>query len=187
MRTRCPECTTVFRVTSEQLRRKAGTVRCGHCQHVFNAFDHWLAEGGEAPIEHTAPELGSEVHVPSPPVAVNEFEPTQGEAWCEPEPEPEAFDPAATIVVDSDWHPMEELLQTGDLREESAVEDAVEDNAGQQESFTEAPESVSFDAAETLVATPADHFIVSERKRSEERRVGKECRRLCRSRWSPYH
>jgi UMF1 family MFS transporter len=27
-------------------------------------------------------------------------------------------------------------------------------------------------------------FIVM---RSEERRVGKECRRLCRSRWSPYH
>jgi hypothetical protein len=23
--------------------------------------------------------------------------------------------------------------------------------------------------------------------RSEERRVGKECTRLCRSRWSPYH
>jgi hypothetical protein len=26
-----------------------------------------------------------------------------------------------------------------------------------------------------------------ESLRSEERRVGKECRRLCRSRWSPYH
>ena len=25
------------------------------------------------------------------------------------------------------------------------------------------------------------------RGRSEERRVGKECLRLCRSRWSPYH
>ena len=24
-------------------------------------------------------------------------------------------------------------------------------------------------------------------QRSEERRVGKECLRLCRSRWSPYH
>ena len=24
-------------------------------------------------------------------------------------------------------------------------------------------------------------------ERSEERRVGKECERLCRSRWSPYH
>jgi hypothetical protein len=27
----------------------------------------------------------------------------------------------------------------------------------------------------------------TEYERSEERRVGKECRRLCRSRWSPYH
>ena len=27
----------------------------------------------------------------------------------------------------------------------------------------------------------------SEAERSEERRVGKECLRLCRSRWSPYH
>ena len=28
---------------------------------------------------------------------------------------------------------------------------------------------------------------VCVRVRSEERRVGKECLRLCRSRWSPYH
>ena len=28
-----------------------------------------------------------------------------------------------------------------------------------------------------------DHVLA----RSEERRVGKECLRLCRSRWSPYH
>jgi zinc/manganese transport system substrate-binding protein len=34
--------------------------------------------------------------------------------------------------------------------------------------------------------TPADAKAVDE-ARSEERRVGKECRRLCRSRWSPYH
>ena len=27
----------------------------------------------------------------------------------------------------------------------------------------------------------------SDQSRSEERRVGKECLRLCRSRWSPYH
>ena len=29
--------------------------------------------------------------------------------------------------------------------------------------------------------------VRSEAERSEERRVGKECRLLCRSRWSPYH
>jgi lipopolysaccharide transport system permease protein len=30
-------------------------------------------------------------------------------------------------------------------------------------------------------------IFFSSSVRSEERRVGKECRRLCRSRWSPYH
>ena len=30
-------------------------------------------------------------------------------------------------------------------------------------------------------------FILQGYLRSEERRVGKECLRLCRSRWSPYH
>ena len=28
---------------------------------------------------------------------------------------------------------------------------------------------------------------IADTGRSEERRVGKECLRLCRSRWSPYH
>src|SRR5213594_1937595 len=34
---------------------------------------------------------------------------------------------------------------------------------------------------QTVATNPQDE------KRSEERRVGKECERLCRSRWSPYH
>ena len=32
-----------------------------------------------------------------------------------------------------------------------------------------------------------DLDIINDHGRSEERRVGKECLRLCRSRWSPYH
>jgi HlyD family secretion protein len=36
-----------------------------------------------------------------------------------------------------------------------------------------------------LGSTITDNVVTY--KRSEERRVGKECRRLCRSRWSPYH
>ena len=31
------------------------------------------------------------------------------------------------------------------------------------------------------------HGCLANGERSEERRVGKECRALCRSRWSPYH
>jgi twitching motility protein PilJ len=33
----------------------------------------------------------------------------------------------------------------------------------------------------------AERAASATKQRSEERRVGKECRRLCRSRWSPYH
>src|SRR3546814_2752688 len=39
------------------------------------------------------------------------------------------------------------------------------------------------------IAVRRDDFakIVSRTRRSEERRVGKECVSTCRSRWSPYH
>ena len=41
---------------------------------------------------------------------------------------------------------------------------------------------------EKLVGKTAIAIVnLPPRKRSEERRVGKECLRLCRSRWSPYH
>src|SRR3546814_15261320 len=33
----------------------------------------------------------------------------------------------------------------------------------------------------------ADRFVDTLSRRSEERRVGKECVSTCRSRWSPYH
>ena len=38
-----------------------------------------------------------------------------------------------------------------------------------------------------LLITNKDTELLQLRSRSEERRVGKECLRLCRSRWSPYH
>lgn len=42
MLTRCPSCTTVFRVTAPQLKAKQAMVRCGKCRHVFNALDSLL-------------------------------------------------------------------------------------------------------------------------------------------------
>ena len=40
---------------------------------------------------------------------------------------------------------------------------------------------------ETKVNSIVEGISFSDVLRSEERRVGKECLRLCRSRWSPYH
>ena len=56
MLTHCPACATTFRVTPEQLKARAGKVRCGKCQAVFNALDS-LAEG--------SPELGTAPLSPS--------------------------------------------------------------------------------------------------------------------------
>ncbi len=44
MLTRCPACATHFRVTAEQLKLRAGRVRCGECQHVFSALDTLIEE-----------------------------------------------------------------------------------------------------------------------------------------------
>lgn len=38
--TRCPECSTVFRVTEQHLKLAKGRVRCGACLHIFKATEH---------------------------------------------------------------------------------------------------------------------------------------------------
>ncbi len=44
MLTRCPACATHFRITPAQLKARSGSVRCGECQHVFNALDSLIEE-----------------------------------------------------------------------------------------------------------------------------------------------
>lgn len=56
MQTCCPNCQTSFRVTPEQLKVRAGKVRCGQCQTVFNALDS-LLEGAAV----SAPSVSSMV------------------------------------------------------------------------------------------------------------------------------
>ena len=59
--TRCPECRTVFRVTPEQLARRGGQVRCGHCKTAFDGVEELISvapppfDGGDAPVDDAAP------------------------------------------------------------------------------------------------------------------------------------
>ena len=48
MKTRCPSCQTTFRFTAEQFKARAGKVRCGQCQLVFDVIDN-LQEEGDSP------------------------------------------------------------------------------------------------------------------------------------------
>ena len=51
------------------------------------------------------------------------------------------------------------------------------------ENQLEVPQSLR----QSLELVSSQRMVEDVRTRSEERRVGKECLRLCRSRWSPYH
>ena len=106
MRTRCPACSTVFRVTSDQLRAKAGKVRCGYCQAVFNAFDELIDETqpaaltqppAEAPanleaaaVEYVADEQTDAIEDAVPDEAVSITEPENDAADAAAAPEDEA-------------------------------------------------------------------------------------------------
>lgn len=95
MRTRCPRCRTIFRITPEQLRARNGSVRCGHCQAVFNALESLV----EAPS--TQPQ-GPAAEVAPPPAPSPESLP-------EPRQEPE-----------SGSSPRHEPLLSAETPEESA-------------------------------------------------------------------
>lgn len=84
MRTRCPACNTIFRVTSAQLRLKAGTVRCGSCQGIFNAFDQLVPDADSSVVDAQLTDM--EIS----PVDECPHEIAQHSALPEPEPEAEA-------------------------------------------------------------------------------------------------
>lgn len=48
--TQCPHCQTTFRVAHDQLKLRAGLVRCGYCKEIFNGIENLLpSEDATAP------------------------------------------------------------------------------------------------------------------------------------------
>ena len=47
--TQCPHCQTTFRVVHDQLKLRAGLVRCGHCKEIFNGIEHLLPPADAEP------------------------------------------------------------------------------------------------------------------------------------------
>ena len=60
MKTCCPNCLTIFRVTTEHLKVRQGNVRCGQCKTVFNALDSLIDENN-TPILSTPLEQEDEI------------------------------------------------------------------------------------------------------------------------------
>lgn len=69
MHTRCPNCSTAFRVTAEQLSAAKGRVKCGHCAEIFNAVEHLFEAPAEAEPATAEGDPEPAVAEPGPPVA----------------------------------------------------------------------------------------------------------------------
>jgi len=73
--TQCPYCHTTFKVAQDQLKLRAGLVRCGNCKQIFNGIEHLLPpEDAVKPISPPAPAR------PIAPTALDEQPKTSSEA-----------------------------------------------------------------------------------------------------------
>ena len=110
MLTRCPQCATTFRVSSEQLKVRQGRVRCGQCHGEFNAIETLIDESPPAPpplptvTEETSDPGGiwvtsREPEAAAPPDPVTEPPlPEAPEAPETPEESPETAETPAAVV-----------------------------------------------------------------------------------------
>ncbi len=106
--TACPACQTQFEVTDEQLQAYAGKVRCGECDHVFDARSYLLEPHSAASTDSGTTEPATDAslyfklsaavaHAAEPPSAVPDLplpDPLPAEL---PVHHPEASDHAANI------------------------------------------------------------------------------------------
>jgi predicted Zn finger-like uncharacterized protein len=60
MFTRCPSCRAAFSITNQQLEIAAGMVRCGMCEHVFDAHLYLFDQPHDDMYETVDVELGEE-------------------------------------------------------------------------------------------------------------------------------
>jgi predicted Zn finger-like uncharacterized protein len=93
--TRCPQCGTTFRLTAAQLKARNGQVRCGRCQHVFQADQHLVERPPKTAKSTTRKRAPRKppvtAPVPEPRAAIPETAvaaPEQEARATVPEPEP---------------------------------------------------------------------------------------------------
>ena len=151
MLTRCPACSTTFRVSPEQLKARAGKVRCGECRSQFNALDTLVEESifpatlnpaHEDTIQPSEERVSPAVEAAGPDIA---------------EELPEMAEEATFLAEPESLHAPEEFAETDDepeiffLPDESAdvAEVTTEEpsaETGQEFSALEAPYDTTFEA-----------------------------------------
>jgi predicted Zn finger-like uncharacterized protein len=78
--TQCPHCKTTFRVAQDQLKLRAGLVRCGSCKEIFNGIEHLLRPDSAAQVTPQANTKPAEHAPATAPVAKPVAEPVKAVA-----------------------------------------------------------------------------------------------------------
>lgn len=134
MKTRCPSCQTTFRVSPEQLKARAGKVRCGQCQSIFNALDGLLdapnARNDGKFAETARPDAPAPVPAPPAPATARTETPTASEAANAPGPLADVADIAPIAPIAPAEHSAHAARQAAqEFTQESARVDAVSERA----------------------------------------------------------
>lgn len=164
--TQCPHCHTTFRVAHDQLKLRAGLVRCGACKQIFNGIENLLRPDQPPTVAPTAPgntAARSTPAIPPAPETIVTTAPTQAADEARPaiHSVPEAPGPSLQNTVPS--HPespqgVDFYLPEEDKEKEEKKEEAIgHPDAAQPESRVE-PETEHAAEVNSGVAAEASPY-----------------------------
>lgn len=182
--TTCPACGTAFRVTAEQLSAHRGDVRCGQCQHIFNALQKLeeitplsstvVSQPAEESIEQITAEFEQTVILPPPEPVVPE--PLPPEPVVEEEPVEEMLPAAGAVDFELEFPAEDEIdivpvqeAEVGVAETPEKIEEIVLEPAEEPELETSTPPQVVAAAPEQKPAAITPGFLQPEAKRGASR------------------
>lgn len=143
MLTRCPACDTHFRVTAEQIKARLGRVRCGACQHAFNALDSLIEE---PMMVATAPSVPAPGHFAPRDLAPPSVSPaTQPDAAVSSAP-----------TLEADFAPVPEFLSISETASHALGPELREENQGRNDAGEAIPAPVDAGTDTDSAAAPVD-------------------------------
>lgn len=153
--TQCPHCHTTFRVAHDQLKLRAGLVRCGSCQQIFNGIENLLRLEESAPVSSpplpisedriTSPAGSSDTATAEPPSPAEDQD-QEVDFYLPPD---ESDPPEHPVLEQPDTKPEETAAEPTDADEDDKLEAGGEDKEGQTQDEDQAP-------AAPHISTPED-------------------------------
>jgi predicted Zn finger-like uncharacterized protein len=125
--TQCPHCHTTFRVAHDQLKLRAGLVRCGSCKQIFNGIENLLRTED---LEQPAPPLPSSVAPVGPADEAGTPETTEEALGMTPASGDEARDNPLLRMTLMDISPAQEKAaepEPQDAGQDDALESAIDE------------------------------------------------------------